>query len=108
MNRLKLMVWLLGVASMFFLSSCEGDGPSGCGDNFNYAVELQAESTALSNAAQAYANDQSTANCEAYRTAVSNYLDAAEDLDNCVLTTQRDDYQAAIDAARDNLDALAC
>ena len=108
---LKFSAFLMMFITITMSTACSKDDPAspgGCAANFNYAVELQAEATALSNAASAYANDQSTENCNAYKAAANAYLDAAVDLDNCVPTADRAAYEAAIDDARVNVNALTC
>lgn len=91
-------------------TSCKKDdsGPGGCAANFNYGVELQAEATALTNAATAYANDQSTANCNAYKAAANAYIDAAEDVEDCVPNVDKAAFQQSIDAARANIAGITC
>lgn len=70
----------------------------------------QDESQALSTAAAAYASDPSTANCNAYKAAAMDYIDAAQALVNCPALTQqeRDAYQQSLDAAEASLAALVC
>lgn len=109
-SNLKFSTFLMMIFAFTISSACSKDnpGPAGCAANFNYAVELQTEATNLSNAASAYAQDQSTANCNAYKDAYQDYLDAAEDVDLCVPTGDRAAYQAAIDEARNELNNLQC
>ncbi|MEM6802781.1 MAG: hypothetical protein AAF696_15335 [Bacteroidota bacterium] len=84
--------------------SCEESVAATC----NYTQELQNETEAVSAAAAAYGQDQSTANCEAYRQAYLDFLDAAEKLDNCVPSSERDAYRQSIDAAQQSLNGLSC
>lgn len=104
MNHLQKIICLLLLSPLFLTSACKENTPVTC----NYSQELQDESTALSNAAATYAQDQTAANCEAYRQAFLDYLEEAEKLDNCVLGSQRTEYQQAIDGAKASLDALTC
>ncbi len=108
MNRLTQFFAFLVFFSLILTTACKKESTNRCGDNFNYALELQAEANGLSAAASVYANDPTTENCEAYKAAVQAYLDAAEDLDDCVLASERAAYQQAIDEARDNLNNLQC
>ena len=111
MTRLTQFFLLLILVAAVSLSSCKSDDDidnGACAANFNFALELQAESTALSNAASAYANDPTTANCEAYRSAFTSYLDAAADIDNCVPTADRSAYLQSITEAQAEVDALVC
>jgi hypothetical protein len=107
---LKFSAFLM-VLAVFVSTACSKDNPAnpaGCAAGFNWGVELQAEATALSNAASVYAQDQTTENCNAYKAAFQAYLDAAADIDVCVPTGQRAEYNAAINDAQANLDALVC
>lgn len=110
MNHLVKLCTFFIALSLLSTLACSKDnpGPGGCAANFNYAVELQDESSALSAAASAYGNDPSTANCNAFKAAYQDYLDAAEDIRPCVLQADLSAYQAAIDDARDDLDDLTC
>lgn len=103
--------WMLLLATSLFLSCGDDDGIAGaaCGNSFNFQVELQAEANALTAAATAYAQDPTTENCNAYVVAFNDYLDAAEDLEECALLVgQAAEYNAAIDEARADLNSLQC
>lgn len=110
MNPFMKFFAFLMLISLGTTMACSKDsaGPAGCGASYNWSVEIQAEGNALGVAASAYAQDPTTENCNAYKAAYQDYLDAAEDIDNCVPSADRAAYQAAIDDARDNLDALTC
>ena len=110
MKQSFLFTVVLALTAVVFLGACGGDDDPGpaCGANFNYAISLQDEATALSNAATTYANDPTTVNCQAYVQSVEDYLDAAEDIDNCVPQADRAAYQQAIDDARDELAMVQC
>lgn len=104
----KTLALVLFVA-MATLPACNKDNDNDpCGNNFNWGLELQAEATAISNAATAYAMDQTTQNCEDYRAAIQAYLDAAADLDGCVVASERAAYEQAIVDAQAELNALSC
>ncbi|MDW3652314.1 MAG: hypothetical protein R8P61_34880 [Bacteroidia bacterium] len=105
MKTLKNLSILAFLLLAFSAISCnQTNNPITC----NYAAELQDEATALSNAAAAYGMDQSSANCEAYRQAFMDYLDEAEKLDDCVISSERAAYRQAIDDTQASLDALTC
>ena len=93
------------------LSSCakKDDGPLGAGGcGYTWSVRLSDEAAELSQAASAYAQDTSQANCEAYKKAYLDYLDEAEDIKACVPASEKDDFQQGIDDARKELDDLPC
>ena len=102
LKNLSIIAFLL--LSLSAISCNQTNNPVTC----SYAVELQDEATALSNAASAYGQDPTTANCEAYRQAFLDYLDEAEKLDDCVVASERAAYRQAIDDTQASLDALTC
>jgi len=100
---------LLIITTLVVLSSCKKDekeDPNYCGTV--WAESVQDELTAVTNAAMTYAQDQTTANCNAYKTAYQNYLNALEPFGKCSAWTaqQKADLQSAIDNAQNELDNL--
>ena len=100
----KLVVGICIIAAIPFLNSCKKDDPVSC----NYATEVQDELNAVNAAATAYGNDPSTANCNAFKSAYQNYLNALEDHSNCVLAEQQAAYQQALDDAQAAIDGFQC
>lgn len=82
------------------------DGPC----STNWALAVQDEANAWSSAATAYGTNPTAENCNAYKQAGNDYLDALEPFDNCAVLTgqQRAEWQAAIDAARESINNLNC
>jgi hypothetical protein len=99
---------LLVVVTFIGLGSCKkkATDPDYC--STSWATQLSAEVNALSAAAQAYATEQTPANCNAYKTAYQNYLDALEPFGDCALwtTQQKADLQDAIDEAQQQISTL--
>jgi hypothetical protein len=95
---------ILGLVVLTY--SCKKDNdPVGC----NYATEVENEVNALSAAATTYGNDPTPANCQAYKTAYQNYLNALEDhLDCAALSGQQAELQSLIDQAQAELDNFQC
>ncbi len=102
-----LLIGLLVTGSLAFLS-CKKDSndPQSC----NYTQELQSELDAVNAAASAYAMDPtSMANCNAYKTALQNYLDKAKTfLDCAALSGQQAELQSAIDQEQAAVNAIQC
>lgn len=95
----------LVIGAIIFTSCKKDDDPVSC----NYAVELQEELNTLTNAANVYAANPTTENCNAYKDAFNDYLDEAENYVDCATVAgQGAQLQADIDAARASLDALQC
>jgi hypothetical protein len=106
----NIFFFSLIIAFSLGMVACNNDdgGSNDCGD-FNFGLALQAESQTLADAATLYGMNPTTANCEAYKQAFRDYLDAARGLENCAdLSGQRDEYLQAIDQAEQNLNALVC
>lgn len=105
MNAMKSLFAVLTLVSVICVVSCKDDDPVSC----NWTTELQDELTAFNNAASVYGQNPTTENCNAYRNAGLAYLDAAADLQSCANAQgQGQEYQQAIEAAEDSLNALQC
>ncbi len=106
MKTMQKLIACLMLGLVVLTYSCKkDDDPVGC----NYATEVQNEINALSAAATTYGSDPSTANCNAYKAAYQNYLNALEDhLDCAALSGQQAELQAAINQAQAELDNFQC
>lgn len=95
---------LLAVA--FVAPSCKDDEE----DCAQTASNLQDELTSMQNAAIAYALDNSTANCNAYKSAAQAYINEAQDLIDCpgLSASEKAQYQQSLDDAQDELNNLPC
>lgn len=96
---------------MIFCLGIMGIGLVSCGKNcgsLGWALAIQDEANALSTASSAYSQDQSPANCEAYRQAYLDYIHALRDYDNCVEGGDRASWQQSLNEAEDDLDDLQC
>ncbi|MEL6143520.1 MAG: hypothetical protein AAFQ37_10290 [Bacteroidota bacterium] len=108
---MQRLFFLCLFGATLFTYSCGNDddgvpnNPDCTSAAFNLAINNSVQE--LNVAAQNFANDPTTANCEAYRQAASNYIDAVDDFENCAVINQAE-YQAAIDAARASLDMIQC
>ena len=108
MTTVKYTILLLFLFSLTHYS-CKKDSVNTCGNNWVFANEIADEANALGQAASAYGQDQSTANCQAYVDAYRDYLNAARALENCArLSGQQQEFNQAIDDAEDALDDLMC
>ena len=105
MNR---VLCFLIVVSFLGIGSCKkkATDPDYCGSA--WATQVSAEITALSAAAQAYATEQTPANCNAYKTAYQNYLDALKPFADCAAWTaqEKSDLQDAINEAEQDISTL--
>jgi hypothetical protein len=100
---------LLIIAALVGLSSCkkdENNDPAYC--STAWASDVQDELAIVTNAAMTYVQDPTTQNCDAYKAAFQDYIEALEPYENCSLWTvqQKAEWQAVLDEARDDLDTL--
>nr|MDQ3017432.1 hypothetical protein [Bacteroidota bacterium] len=72
-------------------------------------TETQNELTDYTNALNAYSADPSTAKCNAFKTAATNYFNALDDHRNCATTPAEEaQLQDAIDEAQASIDSFQC
>ena len=107
-NSFKLLSLSI-VAVMFFNGCSLGDNsPLGC--SVRWAIDLQDELALLSSTAVAYSQNETEANCEAYRNALQAYLNKLKPYGNCQALTGKDraDFQESLDDAQESIDELNC
>jgi hypothetical protein len=111
-NQITMLKTLLSAVLLSASLLCIGcknddDDPVNCN---NWAVELQAEVDAVTNAANAWAADlDNTQKCNAYKTALQAYVNALAGAENCATqVNQHAEWQAAIDATQTAIDNLQC
>ena len=82
------------------------DDPGICGTT--WATQVTAESNALSNAITVYAASPTAQNCNAYKTAYQNYLNALKPFTDCSVYTaaQKTELQTAIAQAEADISTL--
>jgi hypothetical protein len=109
MNTITKFFTALALVSVVFLVQCKKDPVDKC-TGFNFSAEIQDELTAFSNAATTYGQDQSVANCNAYKNAGIAYVNALEDLEECAVLggQNQQQYQQDIDDARASFQAIVC
>lgn len=109
MKRSKIALLGFSLVLTSLIISCNKTNNEGaCFGYLGWALAVQDEATALSTAASAYSQDPTTENCEKYRQAYSNYIDALDSQGSCVPSDQNSDFQKSLDDARSELSALNC
>lgn len=107
----KYVKYMVLASTILGVSACSDDNPlnplGACGSG-SWATEVSNESAALTTAAQAYTDDPTAANCNAYKTAGTNYLDALEDARGCVIGATQAAFNQALNEAQAEIDALDC
>ena len=107
MKKFSILFFLATL--VLFSIGCGGDDPddppAGCDTVF--AQTFNAELDDISTAAANYSNDPSAENCNALKDAYNDYLDALEDWEDCAnFYNQFDEWQAALDAARQSVENI--
>ena len=96
-------VVLLSLSSV----SCKKSGVS-CGST-GWALGIQDEITNLSNAAGAYSTNPTTENCQKYRQAYIDYIDALKGWEKCLNTSaDRAEWQQQLDEAEQEAQNIQC
>ena len=101
---------LLAIVSFISLNSCKKAAEDLVGCSPLWALQVADEATAMSEASTAYGQDQSVANCLAYKEACQDYIDAIEPFADCssFSAAQKEEVQDDIDETQADLDALTC
>ena len=110
----NLFFLLMLTVSTLTIASCGNDDDDGGGNNpdlclfttFNDRVLESLEDVQAT--AAAFANDPTTANCEAYRLAAQDYLDTIREFDTCADIISRQEYQESLAEAEMELANLQC
>jgi len=109
-NSMRTLFSLFVILVVLGLGSCKKDSNDPAGCSGAWATQVEDEVDALMSAMQAYSSDQSVANCNAYKDAYLDYIDAIEPLLDCSAYTaeQREELQDAIDQSEAAMSLLTC
>jgi len=110
--KYKLFLIPLFVLAIAAFSGCNkddddiDDGPC----SVAWTIAVQDEVSAMSAAAQTYAQNQTVENCNNYKTAAQAYINALEPYNNCAALsgTNKQEWQAAIESARQSINEMDC
>ena len=114
--KLKVMktpisILLLMALSIIVLSSCVKKDPLAdrCGNNWAPATELEKEINDLNNATMTYAQNPTNENCEAYKEAYLDYIDAIRDWEDCyIYVGLKDEFEQSIDQLEEAVQGIDC
>jgi hypothetical protein len=109
MKRKFYITLLVGLLIMG-ISACKNNDDNDAPCSVAWTSELSAEINAMSAAAQAYAADQSVANCNAYKQSLQAYLNGLRPYGDCTMLAgqQRIAWENAINDAQENVDNMNC
>ncbi len=105
---MRTLLSLLVVFLVLGLGSCKKDkDPVNCA---NWALEVEDELTAAMVAAITFGMDETTENCNAYKEAMEDYINVAEQFVDCegLTADEREELEDSIEGAQEELDDLNC
>jgi hypothetical protein len=106
---MKPVIYFCSLFLFILVLSCSKSDPiDKCSDS-TFGVEFQAELKSISDAATLYGNSPTPANCNAFKSAYTNYVKALEDWEDCAkLANVSVDWKQAIDQARVSIADIKC
>lgn len=110
-TKSKLFVIGCGVALMMLTTGCSKNNilnPAGNCFGGSWAEGYLSEFQAWSDAATAYGENPTEANCAKYKSAAKSYLDAIDSIYDCIPTGQRAEFDQEIKEAKADIDREAC
>lgn len=100
---LLICSFLTAIASM----SCKKSQPA-CG-SFGWSLAIQDELNNLSAATTAYAQNNTQENCQAYKQAYIDYIDALKGWEHCLVNDlDRADWQQTLNEAEQEANGIQC
>lgn len=106
-KSLSFMAVLFG---LILITSCGGkDGVNGNNCANNFTSEFQDDLNEVSSASTAYAMNPTPANCQAFKTAYLDYINALKNWRDCAIAGNvLDQYQQSLDAAEAAVNNISC
>lgn len=95
------------VAAALIISVGSWSCGKSCG-TLGWALGVQDELNNLSTTSAAYSQNPTTANCQAYREAYIDYIDALKKWDKCVGASDRGSWQQSLDEAETEAENIQC
>lgn len=105
----NLLLLFIAVIALSLSTGCSKDdpaSPTGC-DATVFNQNVNPKLNAWQEAATAYANDQSVANCEAYKSTGQAFLDSIRSYENCA-TIYTQSWRDAVADAQADLASIPC
>lgn len=95
--------------ALFFTTSCSKSSAADKCGNSTFGTEFQARIKSISDAATLYGNTPTTANCNAFKSAYTNYIKALEDWEDCAkLANTLVEWKQAIEQAKVDVADIKC
>lgn len=108
--KTKLLAIVCLVATTVTTISCSKNNPLnplGCGSG-TWAIQVSDEAAAWASAASDFSSDPTTANCQTYKNAANDYLNALDGVRACVAGVSQAEFNEAIAEAKQDVDEADC
>ena len=109
--KTRLLLIIYGTAIITMTNGCSKDDPLNLAGNCfdgNWAAQFSDELQAYSSAISSYSDNPTAGNCADYKNAAKAYLDALNEVYECVPTASRAEIDQAIDEAKADVDREDC
>lgn len=105
---MKKIFYLFLLTFSIGLISCGGDDVEDCTSaSINFSQEFSDELENITTVAINFANNPSSSNCNAYKDAIRDYIDALKSLEDCARETgQLDEYNESLAEYESEIDSL--
>lgn len=108
---MKTKFTLITLMLMVLFIGCSGNNsnPLGACNEAEWGQQISDELTAVSEASSEYSQDQTLQKCEAYKDALTGYLNALKGISPaCIPTASEQDYQESIAEAEQDIEDIDC
>jgi len=107
-SKTRIILLLLTVTLISCSSDDDDDSTTADCGNGAWTLSVQSELNAWIAAGQAFGADPSLANCNSYKSAGLAYIDALDEIRECVPNVSLADFNEALDEANAEIDAISC
>lgn len=97
----------LGIFFLVFFANCSKANPISC-LNGSWIQEVSSDLEKWTAAANTYGEEPTEANCNSYKSAINGYLNALNQIKNCVPSSSLSDFDGSLDEAKQELSEIDC
>lgn len=105
-----VIIFLTITLMLFGLTGCGGDDgvPALLCGGGNWLSEIEEDTTKYLESATKYSQDPTKENCEAFKKASLNYVEAYKSVAKCVPGVSKKTYEQAFDELKDEVNSIDC
>lgn len=107
MKTRSIQMGMLALLFSIMFIACGKNAGVNCSNSFVLGAALADEATALTEASQAYSQNQTAENCENYKAAYRDYIQELKKYKDCAYQQgQGEEYEDSLEDAENSLDDL--